>query len=291
MINLYPEIQRRAERLKPQRCVVSYATDEILLKALTIVKKKGLITEPVFIGPHKLPGMHDFRQATSMSAAALMARECCSQQEVDLIIQGHNKRQQFINLHLDDGLLDQRAVYLAAFYDDNRKKTSFAIDPLVARAPTLENRIKQLETVTPFLRYIFKRKIYAAALAPIETINPKLPATITAAVLAQMSVRQQFGKFLRITGPLDIDCAVSKVAAQRKGLESKKAGNFDLYILPDTSSSYFFSTFLKYIGKVPTIGVLLTADRHLLLNSSPLTVSERVAEITLGLVAYNFPGK
>ena len=291
MINLYPEIQRRAERLKPQRCVVSYATDEALLKALTIVKKKGLITEPIFIGPRKLPGMNDFRQTTSMSVSASMAHDCRSRQEADLIIQGHEKRQHFIASHSEGGVLDQRAVYLAAFYDCNRKQTFFAIDPLIAVTPTLENRIKQLETVTPFIKYIFKRKIYAAALAPIETINPKLPATVTAAVLAQMSVRHQFGKFLQVTGPLDIDCALSKIAAQRKGVESKKSGNFDLYILPDTNSSYFFSTFLKYIGKVPTIGVLLSKDRHLLLNSAPLTVTERVSEITLGLVAYNFSGK
>ena len=291
MINLYPEIQRRTERLKPQRCVVSYATDAALLKALTIVKKMGLITEPIFIGPRKLPGMNDFRHAASMRVSASMAHKCRSRQEADLVIQGHEKRQHFIASHSGGGALDQRAVYLAAFYDLNRKQTFFAIDPLVAVTPTLENRTKQLETVTPFLKHIFKRKIYAAALAPIETINPKLTATVTAAVLAQMSVRHQFGKFLQVTGPLDIDCALSKVAAQRKGVESKKSGNFDLYILPDTNSSYFFSTFLKYVGKVPTIGVLLSKDRHLLLNSAPLTVSERVAEITLGLVAYNFSGK
>ena len=291
MINLYPEIQRRAERLKPRRCVVSDVIDAASLKALTIVKKMGLITEPIFIGPRRLPGMNDFRHAASMRVSASMAHECRSRRKADLIIQGHEKRQHFITSHSEGGVLDQRAVYLAAFYDHNRKQTFFAIDPLVAVAPTLENRIKQLETVGPFLKHIFRRKIYAAALAPIETINPKLPATVTAAVLAQMSVRHQFGKFLQVTGPLDIDCALSKVAAQRKGVESKKSGNFDLYILPDTNSSYFFSTFLKYVGKVPTIGVLLSKDRHLLLNSAPLTISERVAEITLGLVAYNFSGK
>ena len=177
MINLYPEIQQRAQRLKPQRCVVSYATDKALLKALTIVKKKGLITEPIFIGPRKLPGMRDFRQSTSMYASALMAHECCIRQEADLIIQGHEKRQQFIASHLDGGFLDKRAVYLAAFYDSNRKQTFFGIDPLVAVTPTLENRIKQLETVTPFLKHIFKRKIYAAAWLPLKpsTLNFQRP--------------------------------------------------------------------------------------------------------------------
>lgn len=288
MIDVYPDIHRRAQQLKRQRCVVSYATDNSLLQALTIVKDKGLITEPLFIGPRKLPGMHDFRQADSMRVSAVMARECLSRQEADLIIQGHEERQSFIDLHLNGSVLDKKTVYLAAFYDSNRQQTFFGIDPLIAVPPTLESKISQLKTVAPFLKHIFNRKIYAVALAPIETVNPKIPATVTAAVLAQMSVRRQFGSFLQVTGPLDIDCALSKVAAGRKGVESEKSGDFDLYILPDTNSSYFFTTFLKYIGNVPTIGVLLSPDHHLLLNSAPMTISERVAEITLGLIGYNF---
>jgi len=288
MTDLYPDIQRRARQLKPQRCVISHATDKALLQALAVVKDKGLITEPIFIGPCKLPGMHDFREAASMDVSAALAGQCLLRQEADLIIQGHKKRQDFIDLHLKDGALDKKAVYLAAFYDRRRRQTFFGIDPLIALSPTLENKIKQLETAAPFLRHVFKRNIYAAALAPIETVNPKIPATITAAVLAQMSIRHQFGEFLQVTGPLDIDCALSKVAAQRKGVESERSGDFDLYILPDTNSAYFFTTFLKYIGRVPTIGVLLSADHHLLLNSAPLTIPGRVAEITLGLIGSNF---
>jgi len=288
MTDLYPDIQRRARQLEPRRCIISHATDKVLLQALAIVKDKGLITEPIFIGPRKLPGMNDFRESASMESSAALAGDCRLRQEADLIIQGHEKRQDFIDLHLKDGVLDKKAVYLAAFYDRREQQTFFGIDPLIALPPTLENKINQLETVAPFLRHIFKRNIYAAALAPIETVNPKITATVTAAVLAQMSVRCQFGEFFQVTGPLDIDCALSKVAAQRKGVESEKSGDFDLYIMPDTNSAYFFTTFLKYIGRVPTIGVLLSANHHLLLNSAPLTIPERVAEITLGLVACDF---
>jgi len=288
MVDVYIDIQRRAQQLKPRRCVVSHATDTALLQALTIVQKKGLIAEPIFIGPRKLSGMQDFRKTVSLRDSAVMARKCWSQQEADLIIQGHEERQSFIDLHSSGSVLGKKTVYLAAFYDIKRQQTFFGIDPLVAVPPTLACKISQLETVAPFLRYIFNRNIYAVALAPIETVNPKIPATVTAAVLAQMSVRKQFGNFLHVTGPLDIDCALSKVAAGRKGVESEKSGDFDLYILPDTNSSYFFTTFLKYVGKVPTIGVLLSPDHHLLLNSAPLTVSERVVEIILGLIAYNF---
>ncbi|HDS15258.1 MAG TPA: hypothetical protein ENN66_01280 [Proteobacteria bacterium] len=288
MLNLFPEIGRQARRLKPSRCVISYATDQALIPALRLLVEQGLITEPIFLAPRKLDGMKLFRKVSSMRDSAIMAHECRKNQEAELIIQGHEKRQPFISLHLDGGMLEPQAVYVAAFYDVRRRQTFFGIDPLVALAPTLENHIMRLNVVGPFMRHLLKRRIQAAALAPIETVNPKLPATISAAVLAQMSVRQQFGNFLEVSGPLDIDCALSKVAAQRKGVESKNSGSFDSYIFPDTNSAYFFATFLKYIGKVPTIGVLLSADRHLLLNSTPLTVSERVAEITLGLIANNF---
>ena len=92
MISIYQEIERRAQPLKPRRCVVSWATDKALLKALIIVKNKGLISEPIFIGPDKLSDMNDFRKTTSMHDSAVMARECRLRQEADLIIQGHEKR-------------------------------------------------------------------------------------------------------------------------------------------------------------------------------------------------------
>ncbi|MBW2684248.1 MAG: hypothetical protein JRC69_11970 [Deltaproteobacteria bacterium] len=120
MISLYEEIERRAQQLKSRRCVVSWATDKALLKALIIVKDKGLISEPIFIGPDKLPGMHDFRKTASIHDSAVMARECCLQQETDLIIQGHENRQSFIDCHLEGGVLDKEAVYLGAFCDTKR---------------------------------------------------------------------------------------------------------------------------------------------------------------------------
>ncbi|MDY7035638.1 MAG: phosphate acyltransferase, partial [Thermodesulfobacteriota bacterium] len=132
---------------------------------------------------------------------------------------------------------------------------------------------------------IFRRKIYGAALAPIETVNSKISSTVTAAVLAQMTFRKQFGERIVIHGPLDVDCALSKAAAHRKGLDGTKSGEYDFFVLPDTNSAYFFSTFLKYIGMIPTIGVLLSGDNKIILNSGPLSDEQRVAEIALGIIA------
>jgi phosphate butyryltransferase len=100
-----------------------------------------------------------------------------------------------------------------------------------------------------------------------------------------MSERRQFGLRIAIHGPLDLDCALSPVAAGRKGVSSKKSGDYDFYILPDTNSAYFFSTFLKYIGRIPTVWVLLDGSNSLVLNSGPLQAEERLAEIALAVVA------
>jgi phosphotransacetylase len=75
------------------------------------------------------------------------------------------------------------------------------------------------------------------------------------------------------------------VAASRKGVSDNKSGSYDFYVLPDTNSAYFFSTFLKYIGRIPTIGVLLDGNNSLVLNSGPLTADQRLAEIVLAVIA------
>lgn len=256
------------------------------LAAVRFARDRKLI-DPVYIAPRNPDQSSTFHRATTMHDAVNLASELLAADEVDMVIQGTCNRKQFLSYYAGSKGLGPQAVYATAFFDPRRGKTFFAIDPLVAAVPTLENKLIQIAAVTPMLKTVFRGTIRAAALAPIETVNPKIPATITAAVLARMSQRRQFDRRLKVEGPLDIDCALSPVAARRKGIDDRFAGSYQLFILPDTNSAYFFATFLKYVGGVPTIGVLLHDNNHLALNSGPLTVAEQAAEIALGVLAHD----
>ncbi len=282
---LFREIFAAAAKIRPKRCVVALADNAGQVETIMDARRRGFIS-PVFVGQRKIAGMDEFVKSRTLHEAMEVSNRLLADGEVEMIIQGNENRRQFLSYFMSSTGLQGTTTYVTALYDRERERTFFAIDPLVAGKPTLEHKIAQVKVLIPLLTRVFpRRRIFAAALAPIETINPKIPATITAAVLAQMSERRQFGSRIAIHGPLDIDCALSPVAASRKGVASKKSGNYDFYILPDTNSAYFFSTFLKYIGRIPTIGTLLDGSNSLVLNSGPLQAEERLAEIALAVVA------
>jgi len=282
---LYREIFAAGGKMKCKRCVVTLADNADQVATIMDAESLGFIN-PVFVGHRKIAGMSNFIKTRTLHEAMEVSNKLFADGEVEMIIQGNENRKQFLSYFMPAAGLRGSITYATALYDQNRGKTSFAIDPLVAVKPTLERKIGQVHDLIPLLNHIFpRRKIYGAALAPIEMVNPKIYSTVNAAVLAQMSRRRQFGPRVVIHGPLDVDCALSKVAAGRKGVADNKSGNYDFYVLPDTNSAYFFSTFLKYIGRIPTIGVLLDGNNSLVLNSGPLTAEQRLAEIILGVIA------
>lgn len=281
----YREIFVAAGKIKVKRCVVPLADNVEQVATIMDAESLGLI-RPIFVGHRKIAGMTEFIKTKTLHEAMEVSNKLFADGEVEMIIQGNENRKQFLSYFMPAAGLQGSITYATVFYDQEKGRTSFAIDPLVAVKPTLEHKIDQVDALTPLLKHVFpRRKIYGAALAPIETVNPKIPATVNAAVLAQMSRRRQFGPRVVIHGPLDVDCALSKGAAGRKGVTDNKSGNYDFYVLPDTNSAYFFSTFLKYIGRIPTIGVLLDGNNTLVLNSGPLAAEQRLAEIILGVIA------
>jgi phosphotransacetylase len=123
-----------------------------------------------------------------------------------------------------------------------------------------------------------------AVLAAIEQVNPGIPSTLDAAILSKMGERRQFGKAV-VEGPLDIDCALSQVAAGRKGLQSVVTGNVDIYIVPEIDTGHLLAEALVFFGKMQTAGIVMGAAKPVLLNLPFVAAENRVAEIAIANLA------
>ncbi len=119
-----------------------------------------------------------------------------------------------------------------------------------------------------------------AALAAIEGVNPSIPSTLDAALLSKMAERKQFGKAL-IEGPLDIDCALSRSAADRKGLKSVVTGNVDIYLVPEVETGYLLAQTLVFFGKMKAAGIMLGMIKPVVLNLPFIPEEGRLAELAL----------
>jgi len=97
-------------------------------------------------------------------------------------------------------------------------------------------------------------------LAAVELVNPKMPATMDAAVLSKMSERGQFPNCC-VDGPFALDNAVSEVAAQIKHIGGAVAGKCDVLVVPNIEAGNILTKSFVYLAQGQVAGVLVGASR------------------------------
>ena len=96
-------------------------------------------------------------------------------------------------------------------------------------SPDLNEKVQILNNAVRFMNQLGMERPKVAPLCAVETVNPKMQATVDASILTQMNRRGQI-KNCVVDGPLAFDNAVSKESAQHKGIISEVAGDADLLL-------------------------------------------------------------
>jgi phosphate butyryltransferase len=105
-----------------------------------------------------------------------------------------------------------------------------------------------------------------AVLAAVETVNPKMEATVHAAMLSGMQKRNQIEGCI-VDGPLALDNAVSSEAARHKGISSEVAGDADILLAPDLDAGNMLYKSLVFLGGAVTAAMVVGADVPVVLTS------------------------
>ena len=100
----------------------------------------------------------------------------------------------------------------------------------------------------------------------VETVNPKMQATIDAAVLSKMSERGQLTNCL-VDGPLALDNAISLTAAKHKKINSAGAGHADVILAPNIESGNIIYKALAYLAEAKMAAVVAGAKAPIVLTS------------------------
>ena len=165
-----------------------------------------------------------------------------------------------------------------------REKLILVTDTFINNNPILVEKQQILTNALQLARILGIETPKVAVLVAIEQVNPGIPSTLDAAVLSKMGERRQFGKAI-MEGPLDIDCALSKVAAGRKGLQSIVTGNVDIYLVPEIDTGHLLAEALVFFGKMETAGMVMGASKPVLMNLPFVSAENRQVEIALACLA------
>ncbi len=293
MIGTFKDILARAKDVGEKKRAVIAAPGRRHLELLDAAVKAGLIA-PVLVGDKKT--LEDLCKHTSLDASACRivhesevsrtlsrAIALIRDKEADILLQGDTEHQTFIDVVSDGktGLINGRLLsHVCIFELPDRNQLILVTDTYIHNQPTLVQKQGILEHGLRLAALLEISRPKVAVLAAIEQVNPGIPSTLDAAILAKMADRRQFGDIV-LEGPLDIDCALDRKAAARKGVHSEVTGNVDIYMAPEMDTGYLLAQLLVYIGNMSMAGALMGTVSPVVLDLPFVSPDKKVVEIAL----------
>ena len=204
-----------------------------------------------------------------------------------ILMQGNDDQNTFLNAALGGGTglrKGKLASYVSIFEMPEPGKLILVTDTFLNNFPGITEKQRILENALSLSALLGIESPKVAVLAAIEQVNPNIPSTLDAAILSKMCARGQFGKAL-VEGPLDIDCSLSHVAANRKGIKSPVTGNVDIYLVPEVDTGCLLAEFLVCIGRIPTAGMVMGTTCPVILDVPFVSDECRLVEIALASLA------
>jgi phosphate butyryltransferase len=147
-------------------------------------------------------------------------------------------------------------------------------------APNLEEKISIIQNSIDLLHRLGIENPKVALLAGVETVNPKMQATVDASLITMMNRRKQI-KGCIIDGPLAFDVAVSREAAEHKGLDSPVAGDADLLVAPEIETGNALYKSFTYFAKGVVAAIILGALVPIVLTSRADTERSKLMSVAL----------
>lgn len=295
----YELLLERCERLEPVSTAVAYPCEASALSAAVEAARLRLIT-PILVGPV------DRIVATAISAGLDLGNleivdvpnaVAAAAKSVELIRAGRAEVLMKGSLHTDElmaavvardgGLRDGRRISHAFVMDvPTYHKVLIVTDGAINIAPTLEDKVHICQNAIDLAVSLGRAKPKVAILAAVESVNSKMPATLDAAALCKMAERGQITGAL-LDGPLAFDNAISREAADTKGITSEVAGDPDILIAPDLEAGNILAKQLSFLANADSAGMVLGARVPVILTSRADSVRSRIASCAVAkLVAH-----
>lgn len=298
----YRRLVAAASRLEPITTAVVHPCDDRSLEGTLAAARAGLI-RPVLVGPTekirraaKEAGcaLEDFElvDAPHSHAAAEQAVALARAGKVQALMKGalHTDELMVAVIDRTEGLRTERRMsHVFALDVPTYAKPLFITDAAINIAPTLLEKRDIVQNAIDLAHALAIESPKVAILSAVETVNPAIASTIDAAALCKMLDRGQI-EGARMDGPLAFDNAVSREAAESKGIRSEIAGDADILVVPDLVSGNMLVKQLVYLSGAIAAGIVLGARVPVMLTSRADDVEARLASAALAVLFTHFRG-
>ncbi len=266
-------------RGKGKKLAVAVAQDSVVLKAVAEAVKEDIVV-PILVGDERLikeeaekAGVdlkgYEIVHAEGIEEAANKAVELAAKGEADLLMKGKLQTAQIMRTVLKEeyGLRTGRTMCMVSVFEiPDFPRLLILTDAGMTLYPDLKQKIDLIENAVMVARVIGIETPKVGLVSAVETVNPKLQATVDAALIAKMADRKQI-KGAIIDGPFALDNVVSKEAAEHKGIVSPVAGEADIIVTPNIDAGNVLYKALIFLAKAKSASTIMGAKIPIVLTS------------------------
>lgn len=276
-----------------RKLIIAAAEDDNVLLSVKNAVENNII-EPIFVGnkakinqlaeeiEFNISNFELIHEENPPKSAAIAVEEI-RKGNAQILMKGYVQTADFLRaiLNKENGLRASDLLsHIGLFEIPTYHKVIGLTDAAQNIAPDLNEKITIIKNAINVFHRLGIEKPKVALLAAVETVNPKMPATLDAATITMMNKRGQI-KGCIIDGPLAFDNAVSKEAAEHKGIISDVAGDVDLLVAPDIEAGNVLYKSFTYFAGGTVAAIVLGAAVPVVLTSRADSDRSKLSSIAL----------
>jgi phosphotransacetylase len=290
----------QARSLPPIRVGVVAAAQAVVIETLRDAHAAGIV-EPRLVGDAEAIAQlcsaqgWDIRAewivpAATDGSAAAKAVELARTGRVDAVMKGNVHTDVLMHALLDkeNGLRvpGRRVSHVFVVEVSTYPRLIGITDAAINIAPDLNAKAQILQNSVDLFHLLGIDKPKVAVLSAVETVNPEIASSLDAACLTLMAQRGQIVG-ATVDGPLAFDNAISRRAADEKGIASAVAGDVDILLVPDLIAGNILAKNLEYLASAVAAGVALGLAVPVVLTSRADPLPARLASLALASLMHH----
>lgn len=296
MIKNFEELIKLAIEKGPKKVAVACAQDEDALKAIKAAFDKGIIKGILVGDVDQIRSISkeieldltDFEliHITDMAEASLKAVSLVSSGEADLVMKGLVDTSIILKavLNKEVGLRTGNVLSHVAVFDvPTYHKILTVTDAAMNIAPDLMAKKQIIENSLQVTKALNIDMPNVGVITAKEKVTESMPATVDAGELVKMN-QEGLIKNCKVGGPFALDNAVSKEAAEIKGIKDPMAGDVDILLCPTIEAGNVLYKALNFLGNARSAGIIVGAKAPIILTSRADSDDSKLNSIALGVL-------
>ena len=277
-----PEFETLLESMRPaspRRVTLACATDTNALSSVCVAHKMGFVNAILYGDENEIKNIatkhgldiSDFEIVHCNDELSVANAAVCAVRNghADILMKGLIHTADILRavLNRDTGIRgDGILSHVSVLYSPSRNRRLFLTDIAMVMYPDLEQKVNLINNAVSFARHMGVDTPRVAPLCAVETLNPKMPATVDADALRQMNERGEIANCI-ISGPISFDIAVSKSAAMAKCYTGSIHGDADILLFDNIEAGNNTIKAMVQFSDWIFGGVIVGARAPIIINS------------------------